>query len=106
MKRFSNQVGEFEALLEGSIPECLVWGLVKYGRFFWIDIAVDIRWKELQLTKFYWQLFVNMGPLTKFCAFTLKPSTANTTEDVKIDVKLSLKETNKASRLQLLWIGL
>ena len=34
MKRFSNQIGEFEALLEGSIPECLVWGLVKYGRFF------------------------------------------------------------------------
>ena len=47
MKRFSNQVGEFEALLEGSIPECLVWGLVKYGRFFSIDRAVDIRWKEL-----------------------------------------------------------
>ena len=44
MKRFSNQIGEFEAeRLEGSIPECFVWGLVKYGRFFWIDIAVDIR---------------------------------------------------------------
>ena len=47
MKRFSYQVGEFEALLEGSITEYLVWGLVKYGRFFWIDRAVDIRWKEL-----------------------------------------------------------
>ena len=43
MKRFSNQIGEFEAFLEGSIPECIVWGLVKYSRFFWIDIAVDIR---------------------------------------------------------------
>ena len=47
MKRFSNQVGEFEALLEGSIPEYLVWGLVKFDRFFSIDRAVDIRWKEL-----------------------------------------------------------
>ena len=43
MTRFRNQIGEFEALLEGSIPECLVRSLVKYGRFFWIDIAVDIR---------------------------------------------------------------